>query len=281
MAKKFFRFLRGELNGYYITNLNNTLNKFIVSVQDFLVKFSKMQFDVISMPDETIYNIGTFAGVYLIRLSVGEGYGAMRMTEGYTVDNQERSERGLLLRSNEQFNFVHTEQDSYPDDINTLATSDDRSSLVGDEAVQGYIASSEVDVFDGDGNVKPSAILHTPPVDEAYSEFYGNRFLFLSEQIDRTKNISASLFLELYKIMQYIRYNGANIKSFTQVISVLCPQGLVTVLSIEKALNAPYFIVSCQYDVTSELDSVQQRLSTFEYIMRLKFPQFLIVPVEA
>lgn len=280
MSKKFFRFLRGELNGFYITNLNNTLNRFVEDVEEFFVNFYKMQFDILSMPEDTIYNIGTFAGVHLIRLSVGEAYGAMRMTEGHIVDGSERSERGLLQRSNEQFDFVHTEQDSYPDDINTLATQDKRSSLVGDEAVQGYIASSETDVLDDDGNVKDSAILDTPPSNEAYSDFYGNQFMFLSEQINRANNISASLFIELYKVMQYIRYNGVNIKSFAQVISILCPDGLVTVLSITKASGAPYFNVSCQYDVSVELDFVQQRLSTFEYIMRLKFPQFLIVPVE-
>lgn len=280
MSKKFFRFLRGELNGFYITSLNNTLNKFVEDVEEFFINFNKMQFDILTMPEDTIYNIGTFAGVHLIRLSVGEAYGAMRMTEGYIDNGNERSERGLLQRSNEQFDFVHTEQDNYPDDINTLATSDKRSSLVGNETVQGYIASSETDVIDDDGNVKSSAILENPPVDEAYSEFYGNQFMFLSEQTNRTRNISASLFLELYKVMQYIRYNGVNIKSFAQVISILCPDGLVTVLSITKASGAPYFTVSCRYDVSVEMELVQQRLSTFEYIMRLKFPQFLIVPVE-
>ena len=280
MSKKFFRFLRGKLNGFYITSLNNTLNKFVEDVETFFVNFHKMQFDTLSMPEDTIYNIGTFAGVHLIRLSVGEAYGAMRMTEGYIDNGNERSERGLLQRSNEQFDFVHTEQDNYPDDINTLATSDKRSSLVGNETVQGYIASSETDVIDDEGNVKSSAILDTPPSNEAYSEFYGNQFMFLSEQTNRTNNISASLFLELYKVMQYIRYNGVNIKSFAQVISILCPNGLVTVLAINKANNAPYFNVSCQYDISVELDFIQQRLSTFEYIMRLKFPQFLIVPVE-
>lgn len=281
MSKKLFRFLRGELNGFYITNLNNTLNKFVEDVEEFFINFYKMQFDILSMPEDTIYNIGTFAGVHLIRLSVGEAYGAMRMTEGYIDNGSERSERGLLQRSNEQFDFVHTAQDSYPDDINTLATQDKRSALVGDEPVQGYIASSETDVIDDDGNVKPSAILDTPPANEAYSDFYGDKFMFLSEQTNRTRNISASLFLELYKVMQYIRYNGVNIKSFAQVISILCPDGLVTVLSINKASGAPYFNVSCQYNMSVELDFVQQRLSTFEYIMRLKFPQFLIVPVES
>ena len=71
MSKKFFRFLRGELNGFYITNLNNTLNKFVEDVEEFFVNFYKMQFDILSMPEDIIYNIGTFAGVHLIRLSVG------------------------------------------------------------------------------------------------------------------------------------------------------------------------------------------------------------------
>jgi hypothetical protein len=240
-----------------------------------------MQFNIFTMPAETIYNIGTFAGVNLIRLSLGETYGAMRMTEGNIVNGEERSERGLLQRGNELFDFVHTEQDNYPDDINTLATQDNRSSLTGDEAVQGYIASSETNVIDEDGNVRPSAVLSTPPLNEAYSEFYGNQFLFLAEQTNVTSNINASLFIELYKIMQYIRYNGVNIKSFIQVISILCPYGLVTVLSITKSNNAPYFIVSCRYDITVDLDYIQQRLSTFEYVMNLKFPQFLVVPDES
>ena len=39
------------------------------------------------------------------------------------------------------------------DDINTLATSTLRSSLVGDENVIGYISSEETNVLDDNGNV--------------------------------------------------------------------------------------------------------------------------------
>ena len=220
MAKKFFRFLRGELNGFYITNINNTLNVAVAYIESFLTSFKKMQFNIDTMPEETIYNIGTFAGVYLVRLSAGEAYGAMRMTESYEVNGNERSERGLLKRSNERFDFVHTEQEEYASDINTLADDDNRSSLVGNETVQGYISSNNLDVIDEDGNVKPSAILSEPPSGEAYSEFYGNKFMFLSEQTTITHNINASLFIELYKVMQYIRYNGANYNGYSPQIMI-------------------------------------------------------------
>lgn len=281
MAKKFFRFLRGELNGYYITNLNNSLNVFADFIERFLIQFKKMQFDVDTMPEETIYNIGTFAGVHLIRLSAGESYGAMRMTEGYIVNGSERSERGLLRRDTELFEFEHTEQDEYSTDINTLATSDKRSSLTGNEEVQGYIASDNTDVLDENGNVKPSAVLSEPPSGQAYSDFYGNEFMFLSDQTSNIRNISAQLFIELYKVMQYIRYNGVNIKSFIQMVEIICPDNLATIISITKANNAPYFNVNCTYDITVDINFRQQRLNTLEYLTKLKFPQFMLVNVES
>ena len=82
MSKAFFRFLRGELNGFYVTRLNGCLNTFTENVKKALITFKKMQFNIETMDINTIYNIGTFAGVHLLRLSSGEAYGAMRMTEG-------------------------------------------------------------------------------------------------------------------------------------------------------------------------------------------------------
>lgn len=282
MAKKLFRFLRGELNGYYITRINNALNGLCEDIESLFISFKHMQFNIATMSEDTIYNIGLFAGVHLVRLSTGEAYGAMRMTEGYrdSVTNTERSERGLLKRENESFEFFHTASNTYAQDINTLATQDRRSSLTGDEEIVGYIDSNNLDVLDEDGNVKPSAVLSEPPANSAYSDFYGNQFLFLSDSTEITKNINIVLFIELYKIMQYIRYNGVNIKSFIQMVSILCPSGLVTVEGIRKALNQPYFEVLCHYNLETEIEYVQQRLNTLEYLVGLKFPQFMLTQVE-
>ena len=280
MSKEFFRFLRGELNGFYLTNLNDLLNKVSAETKKFFVDFSKMQFDLITMPMETIYNIGTFAGVHLVRLSTGEAYGALRMTEGHVVGGVERSERGLLLRSNESFEFEHTEQDNYPDDINTLASPNKRSSLVGDEIVQGYISSDNYDVIDENGNVKESAILSNPPSGVAYSDFYGDSFMFLSDQTSKTENINPSLFIELYKVMQYIRYNGCNIKSFAQMVSIICPDGMVQIISITKRAGRNAFNVLYRYDSSVPVDYPTHRIGLLEYLTLLKFPQFILVASE-
>ena len=45
MAKALFRFLRGELNGFYITSLYNTLNETSTAIKEMLTKFSLMQFN--------------------------------------------------------------------------------------------------------------------------------------------------------------------------------------------------------------------------------------------
>jgi hypothetical protein len=277
MSKALFRFLRGELNGYYVTQINALMNKTTESIKKMLVDTKRMQFDLQTMPAQTLYDIGTFAGVYLLRLSAGEAYGAMRMTESHIVNEQERSERGLLERSTEQFTFEHTEQDSYDTDINTLATSDKRSGLTGDEEVQGYISSDSSNVIDENGNVNPDVILSVPPADVAYSEFYGNQFMFLSEQTQLLKEINPVLFIELYKVMQYIRYNGVNIKSFAQMVSIVCPDGLVKIQDITKREGQAVFEVTYAYDGSVEIDVPQQRLSMLEYLTLLKFPQFMLI----
>lgn len=277
MSKAFFRFLRGELNGFYITAINSLCNKGSEYIKEFLSDFKKMQFDVESMEAQTIYNIGTFAGVYLVRLSSGEAYGAMRMTESKIVNGAERSERGLLDRETETFDFYHTEQDSYSEDINTLATEDRKSGMVGDDqAVLGYISSGNTDVLDENGNVKESAILATPPEGVAYTEFYGDQFMFLAEQTSVVRNINVSIFLELYKVLQTIRYNGNSIKSFAKMLEIICPNGLVTVDSIEKRNGVACFDVYCTYHSDVYADFQQQRLAVLEYVVGLKFPQFAL-----
>lgn len=280
MGKAFFRYLRGELNGYYITNINMTLNVITEDIKQFFVYFARMQFNLLTMTTQTIYNIGTFAGVYIPRLSAGERYGAMRMTESEIVDGEERSTRGLLRREDEQFEFVHTEQEDYPDDINTLATPDLRSGMTGNEPIQGYIASSDFNALDNDGNVRPDSVLPSPPQGEAYTDFYGNQFMFLSDQLQRTESINITVFIELYKVMQYIRYNGANIASLINLVAVLCPDGFLRIDRIVRVESTASFNV--YYEVNLEESSADQleRLSTFKYIVDLKFQQFTLVEID-
>lgn len=285
MSKAIFRYLRGELNGFYLNALHETLNTSSKDIKDFLATFERMQFNRETMDDETIYNIGRFAGVFLPRLSSAEGYGAFRMSESKVVSIQglrtERSERGLFVREQENFKFVHLEHDfDSADDINTQANINQKSSLVGSENVRGYISSDETDVITEEGNIDTSKVSSQIPDDKAYSEFYGNQFLFISEPFKAITNIDIELFFPLYKVLQYIRYNGANIVSLCKIISILCPNDFVKIISIDKASEAPYISVTYCYNDAVELSNKLQRIATLLYVVDLKFPQIVMVEGE-
>lgn len=290
MSKAIFRYLRGELNGFYLKSLHNTLNNTSKDIKDFLSAFGKMQLNKETMDDETIYNIGRFAGVFLPRLSSAEGYGAFRMSDSFKVSTesggeQERSERGLYVRDQENFKFVHLNHalDS-EDDINTLANRDQKSSLVGNETIRGYIPASAENVITEEGNIDddPSSgkVVSTPPENEAYSDFYGNQFLFIAEPFKTTTNIDTELFLPLLKVLQYIRYNGANIVSLCKIISILCPNKFVEIVSIDKAETDSYITVKYRYNDAVELENKLQRLATLLYVVKLKFPQIFMLEGE-
>ena len=181
MSKALFRFLRGEINGYYLTNIHNSLNVYTEDIKKFFIDFQNQQFELGKISEETLYNLGKFASVFLPRRPVSESKTSLYMTDSHEVDGVEYSERGLFNTDNESFEFVHTDPSITTPDINTLATEDKRSSLVGNEQVQGYISENETDVLDDEGKVRPSKVSADPPSEGAYSEFYGNQFLFLGQ----------------------------------------------------------------------------------------------------
>lgn len=396
MAKAFFRWLRGELNGFYVTNINGVLNESTKAIKDFLSEFKAQQFENGKIMDKSLYGLGKFAGIFLPRLSRAESLASLRMTESFVVDGFECSERGLFNNELENFSFFHTRddttvyfafvrvnQDTYNNDINTMATNLERSSLVGNsDMVLGYISSEETDLFDEIGNVKPEKVLATPPSGVAYSEYYGDEFLMLSEgdnspadnivrirmtdsnvvdgieyserglfvvpvpmfddintmatpklrssmvgnetligyisseetnvlddngcvrheKISATppegvaysdfygdqfmllseaeasySNLEPSLYIELFKALQWIRYNGASIKSLGRITSLICPDGLVKLGEVETASDGKHWNVYYEYDDTVDVPLKQQRLNLLEFIVNLKFVQVSLV----
>lgn len=282
MAKALFRYLRGELNGFYLQSIHNAMNSSSEDIRAFLSKFSAMQFEENKIDDEVVYGIGRFAGVNLPRLSSSEGSGAFRLTESKENPNgEEISERGLFSQEEESFNFVHQLEDfQSTNDINTESNVNNKSTLIGSETLRGYIPSSATNVIKETGNIDTSKVTSTAPTDEAYSDFYGNNFLFVSEPFKTTTNIDVSLFLPLFKVMQYVRYNGANIVSLCKIIEILCPGGFVKIKSIEKNETLPYFTVNYYYDSSVVIDNRLQRIATLLYVVNLKFPQFVMVEGE-
>ena len=280
MAKALFRFLRGELNGFYITSLHNSLNEYSEDIKRFLVEFKNQQFASGMITNETLYNLGKFASVFLPRRPVTDSRTALYMTDSHVVDGTEFSERGLFNTNTESFEFVHTDPSIESPDINTLATSTKRSSLVGDEEVRGYISSEETDVLDDEGKVRPEKVLSNPPEDVAYSEYYGDKFLYLSEGDMVYESISPSLFIELFKALQWIRYNGDSISSLVRIIEVLCPEGLVQIDHIEVSSDGRALQVHYVYNTESPVTDKESRLALLEYLVNLKFKQVILVEVE-
>ena len=276
MAKAFFRFLRGELNGFYIQSINSMMNDLSEETKRFLFDFYKMQFEQGKIDATTLYNLGRFAGIYLPRIPQEEARSALRMTES-EYDEQldyEFSERGLFKTAEENFEFVQkVVDDTGLPDINTLATEAKRSSLVGTESALGYIAEDEMDVLDDEGSVRPSKILQEPPEDKAYSDFYGNQFLFLSEGEPSYLPVSYGVFFALFEALQYIRYNGAVITGLARIIEIICPERLLVIDSIEVSDNGRSIIVRYTTDLTVDIDLKQDRINMLLYVTRMKFTQ--------
>lgn len=273
MSKEFFRFLRGELNGFYITNLNNAFNAYAKDIKKFFVEYNAQQFDIEHISTETLYNIGKFASVLLPRRRTSEVRSSAYMTDSHIVNGNEFSERGLFNTETEQFEFEHTDP-AYVQDINTLATDTRRSTLVGNEATLGYISEDEEDVLDDNGNVRPEKVSVDPPVNKAYSDFHGNQFLFLSEGEVSWEAIPALLYMELFKALQWVRYNGKSLKSLARIIELICPQGLVKISSVTSSNRNVY--VHYVYDNTVDIISKESRLALLEYIVNLKFKQVIL-----
>ena len=276
MSKLFFRFLRGEINGFYLTRFHNAVNVFTKDVRDFFISFRTMQFNN-EMDSDTLFGIGKFASVFLPHHITEEMASAILLSESHVVDGVEYSERGLYNTDEERFEFKHTTQEEGLPDINTLATPSLRSSLVGDEQVQGYIPSSATEVLDENGNVRMSKVLSSPPSSEAYSEFYGNEFLFLSEgEGVYYRSINPALYIDIYKTLQWIRYNGVSLESLLHITEILCSDGFVKIKSIELMEDNLHFHITYRADMDVSISNKTQRTFLLEYLVKLKFKQFSI-----
>lgn len=278
MAKAFFRHLRGELNGYYITNLHNTLNKSTDDIKLFLMNTKNEQFRFGFIRDKVLYGLGKFAGIFLPRISIADSLSSLHMSDSHIVDDVEYSERGLFETDMEVFRFFHTSQEEYSNDINTLATSEMKSSMIGDEQVVGYISADNQNVLDEEGNIRPEAILASPPAEGAYSEYYGDKFMYLSEAVPVYTDINEELYIELYKALQIVRYNGVSLESLCNIISILCPDSLVQINRMEVGVDGKHINVYYKYDPDTDttVSYKQQRVTLLLFLIQEKFKQVVM-----
>ncbi len=292
--KAFFRFLRGELNGFYAQNVYNVNNTFSESIKTFLSYFSHMQFkteeelvgDETAIDGNSIRGIGVISGAfppYVMQESLNS---ALRFTGSHIVGGREYSERGLYNIEGQAFNFVRTDENDDPSvetkygtDINTLATSEDRSSLVeAGRTPVGYFPEGESVIRD-DGSIDYSKLMPSPRPNHADSPFYGDIFLYLSENYPVLAITDMKVMLFVIEAMQWVRYNGANIASLARFAEIICPDFLF-IVDINWTSFYAHGVVEYGIDEEYETENKLLKENLFKFLVEKKFPQLTFNQVE-
>lgn len=270
--KALFRFLRGELNGHFVGSFQRALNRYVSDVRSFFIQFYQTQMQTGKIRTDDLTGIGVISGVFLPRIKVETTASSLFMTVQHNKNGEQASEQGLLEIETEAFQFP-----DFTGDINNLATDALRSSLVGDDTVIGYISENAKDVIDENEKVREDAILKEPPEGAAYSDFYGNKYLFLKEIEEKYEKVLPVLLLDLLKAMQWIRYNGTSIGSFVRVVNILFPTGAIKIIKTAIADDKRHIEVYYYFDNDIYVGLRTQRVSLFNYMCEIKFPQISLV----
>ena len=286
--KSFFRFLRGELNGYYVQRINNVNAVFDSDIREFLSYYKRMQFKTedeltgneTAMSNAMIKGIGVIAGTFPPYVMQESLLSSLRFSPSHVVNNREYSERGLYSIEGEAFQFVRTNEQEYNTDINTLATSGERSSIVepGRTPV-GYFPEGE-NVIKEDGSLDYTKLETSPRPDHADSPFYGDDFLYLSENYPVLSITEMRVMLLVIEAMQWVRYNGANIASLAEFANIVCP-GFLFILNIDWDSFYAHGVVEYGIDEAYEADNKLLKENLFKFLVEKKFSQlaFSQVPI--
>lgn len=286
--KAFFRFLRGELNGFYVQKLNAVNNLFSDSIKTFLSHFANMQFVTeaeakdgeVPIDNAMIKGIGVIAGAFPPCVMQESLSGALRFTGSHIVNGKEYSERGLYNVEGRAFNFIRTDEQEYTSDINTQATSAKRSSLVeADREPIGYFPEGETVIRD-DGSIDYSKLMSSPRPNHADAPFYGDIFLYLSETYPVLGITDMQVMLYVIKAMQWVRYNGMNIASLTEFAKIICPDFLF-IIDIDWTTLYAHGVVEYGIDEEYETSNKLLRENIFKALAQKKFSQlaFSQVPI--
>lgn len=281
MSKKFFRFMRGELNGYYLTALNTSCNKASESLEKMFSYFQRTVFkndtetqgNEVPIATSDLKGLSVFSGTFSPYVWQDSLNGSVRFTTSHIVDEHEYSERGLYSVENEAFSFVRTTQQEYATDINTMATKEARSTLVEkDRQPVGYFPEGE-NIINDDGSLDFSKLLSSPRAGHADSPFYGEEFLYLAEETPVVALLSSEMLLYLIRAMQWVRYNGASIASMVEFSKILCPNFLF-ITNIDWDSRYASATVDYGIDENYEIQDKLMREQTFVLLAQKKLPQF-------
>lgn len=296
MSKKFFRFVRGELNGYYLTAINSAFLRAFSDCEALLAKFIAMAFasadglkpGEISIPREMLHGIGTVAGVFPPLVAQDSLIGSLRFTQSHKVNGVEYSERGLMNRDTGTFNFVRTDQREYSTDINTLANDNLLTSFVERGAKLIGFFPEDAKAITDEGEVDESRLVKFPGTQEqqyeaaeayfrsegkAYSPYYGLKYMYFAERSPIIARTTDDVFLELIKAMQWVRFNGVSVASLCRFAQVLCPNYLF-IMDISWADGLPFGVVTYGVDDDYEINDKLMRSEVFKTVFGMKFKQY-------
>lgn len=283
--KEFFRYLSGEINGFYLKTIHDMLNSYTGYIKDELMYLNQVQFKLdkedvklneIPMKEEDIRGIAKIAGVFNQFVSAESNLGSLVFTNSKIVQNNQYSDRGLFDIKKEAFKFVRTTQDIYASDIVTLSSPTLRASFVPEGTpIVGYIAEDAV-FFDEYGNVNLSIIQPNPPSNKAYYPFYGLQFLHLAELFLVEAYLDIYTFKKLFEIYQYIRYNGPNIASLLEASITLCKDYIIDI-HFETVQNR--IVLYYRLNQESELENKIKKLFVWRLFVRRKFKTFVLSEV--
>lgn len=285
--KAFFRFLRGELNGFYLQRLNQVNNIFSESIKSFLSYFKSMQFKTedelnkgeTAIDSNMIKGIGIIAGVFPPFVMQESLSSSLRFTGSHIVNGREYSERGLYNIEGQAFNFIRTDETKYTTDINTQATSSERSSLVEkDREPVGYFPEGE-NVIRDDGSLDYSKLMAQPRANHADSPFYGDMFLYLSENYPVLAITDMKVMLYVIEAMQWVRYNGMNIASLAQFAKIICPNFLF-IIDIDWSILYAHGVVEYGIDEEYEAENKLLKENLFKSLVQRKFSQLTFSQVQ-
>jgi len=254
-----FRFLRGELNGVYVTSIMSALNTAVSDVISELVYQKTLAFkapedvsaDESPVRESDMEDIGKIAGIYRIIIQTYGSIRAIKFTTSNIVNGEERSDRGLYNIDSEEFEFVHTEQDDYTEDITDLATEKKIASFIPHEQAPIGYNEAGTDIIDDDGNVIEENVLSEPPDGTPYAAFYGQKFARLENYAIQRLKMPFDLYLIYFMLMMKLRRYPPTVQIFLQ-ITELIGQGYIT--NVEIVPSNWYYIV--YYDLDTSVGSL-------------------------
>lgn len=285
-----FRFYRGEFDsGFYLRTISTMFNAIVTSaggIYDEIMYHLNVQFTLLSsgstiaMRTNDVLGIAAIAGVFPLYFAGGYWPGALFFTESAVFGGNQRSDRGLYNTERQQFEFVQTDADWYPEDIVTQSSPTLKMSLVpSGQVILGYTREDQP-VYDSDGNIIWDNVYATPPVGVAYNEFYGPNFSTLSQDAVVISQMGIDFVRSLFIILQKIRYNGPTLETFMQLTETICEDAVIDISIVQGTEGGRnYFIVNYARNSSATANIIQQRITIWRYIITQKFKLYQLFEV--